>query len=363
MVKTRWKAALGARITCRPILSGEACFVTCEDGSVSAVELTSGRPLWSRQVAGSDAEPGSGRRLGSASALGCGAVADGVLYLATARSLVAIETTTGRARWTTDLLTGADTAPTVALTEDEIVVTRQKQISVLRRDTGTPLWSVAVDEEVTGPAAVDGGLVVINCRTQCSAWDLHDGTPVWTTPRNSYFYGGSPAVIHAGVAYMGDGDGSLHALDAETGELRWSTRSHNSWVDADGWKRQKSAAILMPPAVAESRIAVGLTNCTLQCVDLRGEAQWMHLTTPYAFMNPRASDLPDPVIVDDLVIEGGRKPTMQAWDLRTGAEVWKVRRRRTPTTSLAYASGRLLYGAGRTLFAHDARTGKGPWTL
>jgi outer membrane protein assembly factor BamB len=356
----------GARITSKPMPSADACFFACEDESVSAVDLMSGQRIWTKNVPGSGAALGLGNRFGSAGTLGRGAVSDGVLYLAGARELVAIEATTGEILWTTDGLVASGTAPlTVALAENEIVVTYRDQIMVIRRSTGTRLWNVTVDENVTGPAAVAGGLVVVNCRTKCSAWHLHDGTPAWSTPLNNYFHGGAPAIIRAGVAYVGDADGSLHALDVDTGERRWSTGSQNGgWLDEVGGRHLKSAGILMPPVATDSRVVVGLINCKVQCVDLRGKWRWSHLTMLSALMNPReASDLPDPVVAGDLVIEGGMKRIMQAWNLQTGAEVWKVRRRRGPTTSLAYASGMLLYGAGRTLFAHDAHTGKGPWTL
>jgi outer membrane protein assembly factor BamB len=207
-------------------------------------------------------------------ALSPAVLAPGAAVFETSGEVVAVDPTTGRRLWSTSRVPG-------------------------------PVAPVAVDP------AMDGGLVVyteggIGGSATVVAMALSDRQIRWafTLPRAS---AGGPTIA-AGTVFVGTSDGSVFAIDEESGGQRWRART-------DG-------AVLAPPAVSGGRVFAA---------SVLGQDSASHL---------------------------------YAWDAQSGKVAWDVAQRQgTAGTSAVTASGGRVYvGMGGVVQALDASTGKLSWS-
>ncbi|MGH9045646.1 MAG: PQQ-binding-like beta-propeller repeat protein [Acidimicrobiales bacterium] len=127
----------------------------------------------------------------------------------------------------------------------------------------------------------------------------------------------STPVVVSGVCYFGDWNGTLWALNAATGKVRWS-------ADVGG-------SIIGSPAVAGNRVFVGVGSSLIAFNKKTGNQLWEATTNDNQFSQINAS----PVVVGNLVIEGtaqfeevvGKAPftfrgNVAAFNVATGSQVW-----------------------------------------
>ena len=111
--------------------------------------------------------------------------------------------------------------------------------------------------------------------------DLEKGGKLW-----SYKTGGivaAPPTVADGRVYVGSDDGLLYALDAKTGELRWTFETDS--------KILASAACAAAPNGDGSWILVGSYDNTMYCVDAAtGGKLWSYETGNYINGAPAVSD-------------------------------------------------------------------------
>ena len=183
-----------------------------------------------------------------------------------------------------------------------------------------------------------------------SQLDLDD-SPIWSFAPGGPMVTG-PVVVD-GVVYVGSGDGSLYALDAESGELLWSFAA--------------GGPITSIPAVVDGTVYVGAYGGSLYALDrATGEEMWRFYTggsVRYA-----------PAVGSGMVYfpaEGERGWTVHAVDAATGRLVWTgehpfptghhidAASRITP----AVHGGRVYTQGGEdgTFYALDAATGEEAW--
>ncbi len=113
----------------------------------------------------------------------------------------------------------------------------------------------------------------------------------------------STAAIVDGVAYAGDLDGSLFALDLNTGEKKWE------------FKVENMMGYVASPSVRDGRIYIGNIDGMFFCVDMDGKELWRHESL--AEIDSSAN------FYKDNVIYGSQDATLYCLNQKSGKLVWK----------------------------------------
>ncbi len=175
----------------------------------------------------------------------------------------------------------------------------------------------------------------------------------------------SSPVIQDKTLYFGGDDGSVYAVDAETGRQIW--------------KRATGGPVSSTPAVANGIVYVGSYDGKFYALDAhtgalkwkfatdgerRFEAKGLHGMQPKNQTIADAFDifLSSPVIVQNTVYFGSGDGNLYALDAATGDLRWKFKTGDVVHASPAFANGVVFFGSWDSYFyAVDAKTGKEKW--
>ncbi len=92
--------------------------------------------------------------------------------------------------------------------------------SVSLRD-GTLLWRHGADNDVNGVAFSEGTVVATGDQGEVWALDADDGSPNWVFRKEDDLFFTNPLIVD-GLVFVGSSEGTLFALDLESGLLQWS---------------------------------------------------------------------------------------------------------------------------------------------
>ena len=216
-----WDATLfaGTHSLAQAVVGDGHVYVAAGNGSVHALALATGAPVWSYPAA---------TLLGSATVP---AAANAHVYVApmgTSPSLVAL-TSAGVLAWQTPL--AAPSRAPVAVADGRIFVnTDQHRLYAFDQQSGAQLWSAATAPGATSQESAPAagfGRVFVGSDDGLYAFDPASGAQLWhyTTPAVVGFSSPVLRPAAAGVpdlVYIGDNAGTLHAVDAATGAQAWS---------------------------------------------------------------------------------------------------------------------------------------------
>ena len=222
----------GNRIAAPPVSGGGVVYALDAGAGVAALDARSGALLWRADVSTVMDAP-------SEASGGGLALEGGTLYVASAfGTLTALDARTGRTRWTQDLEAAATGAPMVA---DGLVhvVGRDGQGWAVETGTGRVAWRVGGVPDasgVTGPAGPALGASSVFFPFSAGdvvAAERRVGTRRWQSTvaggRQSRAYRSltdltGMVVVSGDTLYAGNATGRIAALDAATGERRWTAR-------------------------------------------------------------------------------------------------------------------------------------------
>jgi outer membrane protein assembly factor BamB/Tol biopolymer transport system component len=222
---TSWSAATGTVVAQPAVIAGAytvrrpdrgydyvsgALYVGSDDGTLSAFDHTSGRPLWTR-VMGS-AIPGAPAVLANTV---FAATADGTLY--------ALDRKTGAELWRRSAGTPVHSSPTIA-SGTVYLQTDHGELHAFDGVTGAEHFSVAVGPSGGASPAVANGRVLVSADAQLKALDAATGGVLWSHPIGGNADNASSPAVVSGVAYVGNTAGELHAIRTSSGVPVW-TRS------------------------------------------------------------------------------------------------------------------------------------------
>jgi len=198
-----------------PTVVDGTAYVGTEGGELYAVDATTGNVEWQYPVPADDIDSSP-------------TVANGTVYVGTnGGTLHAVDAVTGTQEWEFASPTGrVDSSPTVS---DGVVYVAAADATLYAVDTtaGTELWRFGLDgaTEATSPTVSEGVIY------QATAETLHavdgSGTEQWRY--NDIAGPSSSPTVHGGTVFVGSGesdnqnDGVIVALDAETGDVKWTT--------------------------------------------------------------------------------------------------------------------------------------------
>lgn len=249
----RWERRLTGGVMSHLLLAGDTLYVSAMDGSVHALRASDGAVRWRAATGGyCHSSP---------------VLADGRVIVGSADGHVhAFDARTGAPRW--KRRTGGPVYASAAVARGVVgIASGDGSVYGLDAATGAVRWTYALPPSVSAfaqsPAGTDGERFFVG------AWDRHvyaldaaTGALAWRrlATEKSFAYSaaiGAPAVA-GGVVYVPSNGNVLHALDAVTGESRWSFTSPGDKVGYSS------------PAVVGDRLYVG-------CLGDRGEVRCLHV--------------------------------------------------------------------------------------
>ena len=275
-LRLTWTLDLHAPVSASPVVSGGRLYVTAEDGNLHAFDLKTRRRLWLYHTEGAIAATP--------------AVADGRIHF---------------------------------LSRDGFLHTLSLE--------GQPLWRFRTGGEARF-AAVGGYGMDPAAGPVPDPWDLYQSSPL----------------VHAGSVYFGSSDGHVYALDAATGEMRWS--------------HMAGTPVHSPPAWGKGKILIGTWGTQLLALDAAtGEKIWAFQGGVDSKHSVMMGITAAPSVEGSTVYVGARDGFVHALDLETGAVRWTYDAAGSWVLSTAAVDGeRIYFGTSDTgLFvALDRRTGK-----
>lgn len=184
-------------------------YTSAGDGSLYAVNATTGKHLWSTYV-------------------GCcfpsgPAVSHGTVYVQGDQGqLFAVSAATGAVRWadTVSIVWGAYVGQPTVVGSTVYVLTDEGNLDAIRTSDGSLIWSrtFSAGSFFSSPA-VAGGVVYAGIGKSLVALDAATGQTLWTRPLDSAA-NSSPSVDH-GRVFVLSYSGTLYAIDQATGAVSW----------------------------------------------------------------------------------------------------------------------------------------------
>jgi len=159
----------------------------------------------------------------------------------------------------------------------------------------------------------------------------------------------SSATLAQGLVYFGAWDGTVYALDARRGHLKWSF--------------QTGSPVRSTPAVHHNTVFVGSFNGNLYALNAAtGAEKWRRAYIPGEWSCPQIQS--SPAVVDGVVYYGGRDSYIHAADAETGATRWmSCQDGNWVIASPAVHEGTVYTGTSDSslMLALDAKTGTETW--
>lgn len=243
--------------------------------------------------------------------------ADGNLY--------SINKNNGEKNWS--FKTNGSVASSPAVAKNLVIFSsRDKNIYAVEKLTGKLVWKYGMGEDIKLPWGFDNYVsspLVINDEIYIGSGDGNlyklsfDGNLIWKY-KTQFRIRTTPA-SNNGVVYFGDTDGTMYALEANSGKLKWSydTQGKNLNPDEFGTDRK---AIMSSPAIAEGKITFGARDGFLYTLEEEtGKFLWHYEYPNISWV------IGSPAVENNRVYAGtsdGR--FFHCLDLTSGKEIWNL---------------------------------------
>ncbi|MCD9876648.1 outer membrane protein assembly factor BamB family protein [Streptomyces guryensis] len=248
----------------------------------------------------------------------------------------ALDTADGRVRWRRRTSVVSLTPPVVA---DGLVhhVDGSRHLRTFDAATGRRRWRVKYRRNganFAGPVLADGTLYVVDDGGTVRALDPATGAVRWQRPTSARVP--RAPLVHDGTLYLGGGHlQEVYALDAATGELRWSAQPYLA-----------RTAFESTPAIHGDTLYITGSDHLYALNATTGEARWR---VPADGGTIRSS----PVVADGKVYLGSRLGQVCAISADNGQVRWKAQAG-DKLRSLVVAGGLVYVTCGDSLYTMEA---------
>ncbi|GHK02686.1 serine/threonine-protein kinase [Streptomyces sp. NPDC003753] len=278
---------------------------------------------------------------------GTPAVADDLVYV-TSFEVHALDVATGRRRFKT-----RDVAWSMSVADGRVHASDGPTLFALDAREGTDLWRLQMDGWVYSLKADRGTVVTATRGGGVQAWEASGGRKLWelTGAQTEFETPEAGPALHDGTVYVWQ-DARLRALDARSGEERWSYP--------------------IGDAASCGGVPVRLTHasdgCVYVCAGTRvlalevasGMPRW-HFEAPAVFLSPPAF-APGPAVTGGGVYLADYLGTVYALDPADGRDRWRIATEsRAAIDPVLVAAGHVHVGSGKGLYTLDAVTGTPKW--
>jgi outer membrane protein assembly factor BamB len=224
-LREAWSINTHALIEFPPAIAGGVAYVVNKYGNAKAVRLSDRKVLWEKLT-----DP---RDSGTPTDVTSPVYHHGLVYFAYVDGrLVAVDATSGKPRWTTDLNSHLESSP-MAVGNRLYIGTDTTNVAALRASDGKVLWQFNSPGAIkASPSFHDGRVYVADYEGAMFCLDADTGRPIWrtnTTKVPPFGEGGfysSPAIAF-GRVYAARDDGTVFAFDLRDGSVDWSFPTHN----------------------------------------------------------------------------------------------------------------------------------------
>lgn len=256
--------------------------------------------------------------------------------------------------WTAETAASIYSSPLVV---DDLVYFGSDDYSfrAVDRLTGQTVWEFETGDRVRGRpyfadgliyfTGDDGSVYALNAQTGDEVWATNIHNDVIKRGTQSLDYQQSSPTVADGVLYTGSADGSLYALNAQTGE--------------EVWQFATEGIIRSSPTVSDGVVYVGSWDNHLYAIDAATGAEvWR--------FNAESIIQSTPTVADGMVFIGSRASNLYAVDAATGAEVWRFPYGGSWVESSATVVDDVIYigsSDAQRLFAINKDDGQGIWTF
>lgn len=210
----------------------------------------------------------------------------------------------------------------------------------LESSTGTARWRTQLDGPIDCSPAIHENTVYVGTRgNSFYALDAGSGEKVWRF-KTGWWVRSSPVVCEDLVCF-GCFDGYLYALDPETGN--------------EVWKYPVGEKVYTSPAVAGEVLYVGDFDGVFHSVDISdGQPIWRNE------MNSTIGS--SPLVTDDAVYVAERDGVLHRLDRRTGENIWSYDGEGNTGSSPAYDGDHIYICIGADILAVDTYSGGEVWS-
>ncbi len=213
----------------------------------------------------------------------------------------------------------------------------------------------AINDNVVFFESDDGNLYAINKNSGLKIWssdignNIHRLVPDPSTFTGNYWdYMQSSPCVDSGVVYVGSGDSSFYAVNAQTGILKWKTKT--------------GGIIRSSPCADKGMVYVGSWDGYIYAFNKAdGSVAWKYYTEGNGYKNVQ----PSPRVYNGTIYCGSRSGYFCALDAANGTLKWKYNNPNAPwvESSAAISDGVVYVGSSDMdqVYAFDAVTGKTIW--
>ncbi|GAA3254223.1 MULTISPECIES: PQQ-binding-like beta-propeller repeat protein [Streptomyces] len=278
---------------------------------------------------------------------GTPAVAGDLVYV-TSFEVHALDVATGRRRFKT-----RDVAWSMAVADGRIHASDGPTLYALDAREGGDLWRLNTDAWVYSLKA-DRGTVLTGTRGGgVQGWEASTGQKLWeiTGCQTDFESPEAGPALFDGTAYVWQ-DARLRALDARTGEERWSYPIGDA-ASCGGVPVRLTAA-------PDGYVYVCAGTRVLALEAASGHVRW-HFEAPAVFLCPPAF-VPGPAVTGGGVYLADYLGTVYALDATDGRDRWRIATEaRSSVEPVLVAAGHVHVGSGKGLYTLDAVTGTPKW--
>ncbi|MFF8319027.1 PQQ-binding-like beta-propeller repeat protein [Streptomyces bobili] len=278
---------------------------------------------------------------------GTPAVAGDLVYV-TSFEVHALDVATGRRRFKT-----RDVAWSMAVADGRIHASDGPTLFTLDAREGADLWRLPTDSWVYCLKAERGTVVTGTRGGGVQAWEASTGQKLWeaTGCQTDFESPEAGPALHDGIVYVWQ-DARLRALDARTGEERWSYPIGDS--------ASCSGVPVRVTAAPDGYVYISAGTRVLAVDAASGMVRW-HFEAPAVFLSPPAF-VPGPAVAGGGIYLADYLGTVYALDANDGRDRWRIATEaRTSIDPVLVAAGHVHVGSGKGLYTLDAVTGTPKW--
>ncbi|MEU6552901.1 serine/threonine-protein kinase [Streptomyces sp. NPDC046915] len=273
---------------------------------------------------------------------------DGDLVYVTSFEVHALDVATGRRRFKT-----RDVAWSMDVADGRIHASDGPTLFALDCREGTDLWRLSTEAWVYSLQA-DRGTVVTGTRGGgVQAWEASSGQKLWeiTGCQTDFESPEAGPALHEGTAFVWQ-DARLRALDARTGEERWSYPIGDA-ASCGGVPIRLTHA-------PDGYVYLSAGTRVLAIDVASGMVRW-HFEAPAAFLCA-PTFAPGPAVTGGGIYLADYLGTVYALDATDGRDRWRIATEsRASIEPVLVAAGHVHVGSGKGLYTLDAVTGTPKW--
>ncbi|MBV7696645.1 PQQ-binding-like beta-propeller repeat protein [Streptomyces sp. TRM70350] len=273
---------------------------------------------------------------------------DGDLVYVTSFEVHALDVATGRRRFKT-----RDVAWSMAVADGRIHASDGPTLFALDARAGADLWRLSTDAWVYSLKAERGTVVTGTRGGGVQAWEAASGRKLWeiTGCQSDFESPEAGPALHDGTVYVWQ-DARLRALDARTGDERWSYPIGDA---------ASCGGVPVRVAPAPDGCVYVTAGTRVLAVDAGGGHVRWHFEAPAVFLSPPAF-APGPAVTGGGIYLADYLGTVYALDATDGRDRWRIATEaRSSVEPVLVAAGHVHVGSGTGLYTLDAVTGTPKW--